>query len=181
MTYNKMLYVFENEIDNEVKRVTNILIDKARNKEVVNMGFDQLVDSLLDKKYDFFSLVIKTKVHSNIPDYYGVDTDGIYSLIPKQISLEKTVLKYIKNIKESGGNDYKKVALKFVDYLIDNNILEFELASIIDEFKRKNYIAYFDSYAYIATSYYLEDALREKGYIVDCYEPKIIIKKKDKN
>lgn len=177
MIYNRMLDAFENEIDNEVDRITNILIDKARNKEIVNMGFDQLVDSLLDKKYDFFSLVIKTKVHSNIPDYYGTDIDGIYALIPSHLSLEKTVLKYVKDKKESDGNDFKKVAEKFAEYLIDNKILNFELASTIDEFKRKNYIAYFDSYAYMATSYFLEDALRERGYIVEAYGTMIKIRK----
>ena len=177
MTYNKMLDAFENEIDNEVDRITNILIDKANKKEKVNMGFDQLVDSLLDKKYDFFRLVIKTKVHSNIPDCYGTDSDGIYALIPSHLSLEKTVLKYAKDTKESDGNDYKKVAEKFAEYLVNNKIFNFELASTIDEFKKRNYIAYFDSYAYMATSYFLEDALREIGYIVEAYTPIIKIRK----
>lgn len=142
------------------------------------MGFDELTENLINKKYNFYKLIIKTKVLNNIPDYYGVDTDGVYSLIPKHMSIEKTVLNYVKDIKESGGNDYKKVAIKLAEYLIDNNILEFELASTIDEFKRKNYIAYFDSYAYLETSYYLEDALREKGYIIERYISKIKIRKR---
>lgn len=176
MFYNKMLNSFENEINNEVQRITDILVKKADKKEKVNMGFDQLLDNLIDKKYNFYKLIIKTKVYNYIPENYGIDIDGVFSLIPSHLSLEKNVIKYIEDTKKANGNDYKKVAEKFAEYLIENKILEFELASTIDEFKRKFYIAYFDSYAYMATSYYLEDALRKKGYIVDRYTPKIKIK-----
>lgn len=176
MTYNKMLNSFENEIENEVQRITDVLVDKAERKEKVNIGFDELITNLLDKKYHFYKFIIKSKILNNIPDYYGIDIDGVYTLIPSHLSLEKMVLKYIKDTKETDGNNYEKVAEKLAEYLINNEIYEFELASTIDEFKRKNYIAYFDSYAYMATVYFLEDALRGKGYVVEEYTPKIKIR-----
>ena len=177
MKYNKMLISFENEIDNEAHRIIDILVNKAEKKEIVNMNFDELIEILINKKYDFYKLIIKSRVLNNIPDYYGIDIDGVYSLIPRQLSLEKKIRNYINDIKESNGNDYKKVAYKLAEYLIDNNILEFELASTINKFKRIYYITYFDSYAYAATSFFLEDALRKKGYIVESYTPRIKIRK----
>ena len=51
MTYNKMLDVFENEIDNEVKRITNILIDISENYRLFTPFNSSLIPFTTKIKY----------------------------------------------------------------------------------------------------------------------------------
>lgn len=179
---NNLLFDFSKVLDKESDRISNILWEKYKNHEKINMSFEDAVRMELKKAYQYYDIDIVFRVFANIPKELDRDPDNEYVFISKEEADLKYATQYsnycLKN--KTFGKNPKRAANKFANMLVEmneKNELNCQgLLPILAKTMNILYPVHNDSEDVKAIMLYLQDAIEKKGYKIENIDP-LILKK----
>jgi len=175
MTNDLLMYV-ESTLDEESKRIVDIIVSKYKNKEKVNKEFGSLVRDYIDKKLWFYRSDIEIRTIVNLPINLKPDPSGIYALIP---TIENTFLDLKRYSDYMIENDLERspqiASLKLSNIIIEkykqNELSNYNLLEIISDNLDKVYSCKYDSIDARAITLHLKSSLEQEGYKITNINP----------
>lgn len=172
----ELLGEFEELLDNEAKRVVGMIVKMYEEGLAVNKTFEELVRSLIDKKFEYYSCDIMLRTYTFIPSDLEPDTGNVYPLITRIEATEKHLLRYIKWCKEGMYNkDHKKVAeemaIKLIKYGKIHKRTKKSLAELIAKYMPIFFPVHHDSVDSRAVVFLLQKEIKNNGYEVSSINP----------
>lgn len=178
---NKLLGDFEGLLDAEAERVVEIIVQMYNEGKEVNKTYEELVRSLIDKKFEYYNCDIMLRTYGFIPNDLEPDHKSIYPLAKRIEGTEKHLLRYIKWCKEDmKDKDHQKVAeemaLKLIKYGEEHKKTNKTLAEIIAKYMPNFFPIHHDSVDSRAVVLLLQNEINNNGYEVSSINPFRIIK-----
>lgn len=163
--------MFIDDLDNEAKRIVVILKEKNNINMESNIGeVIKRTKELLDDNYKYYSTDIAIRV-----GFYLNDNITNEMLEKRKKEDLETILEYT-DYSKSMGKDIDGVAKKMADIIISNNFDNISLAKIIADNINELLPEHNDTVDARAIVFYLQDKLRNRGYLVKKIYPLKIIK-----
>ena len=178
----KLYLEFEKELDKEAKRIAKKIINKYNNKEQVNKSFSELINSLIKKDFEYYSIDIEMRCLSFIPKTLEPDITGKYALITHEERIKQHFLSYYNFCKNSLKNkDHEKAASDLANMIIsyceNKPLTTIGLPELVAEKMSVLFPEHNDSVDSRTTIYFLQPELNKRGYAVTSLVPLRIIKK----
>lgn len=162
----ELLEKFDDVLDAEAQRVMNEIVSKYENQVKVGKSFSQLVRSLVDEKFKYYTVDIEMRCYGLVPKTLEPDFKGEYALVTKREGAKNHLLSYA-NAKISDKN-HTQAAKELADLLIEYCNKNPETILGLPEIVADNMDALFpehnDSVDSRATVMFLESELKNKGY-----------------
>ena len=178
---NKLLGDFEELLDAEAKRVVEIIVQMYNEGKVVNKTYEELVRSIINKKFKYYNCDIMLRSYNFIPNDLEPDYKCIYPLAKRIEGTEKHLLRYAKWCKEDmKDKDHKKVAedmaLELIKYGEEHKNTRKTLAEIIANFMPDFFPVHHDSVDSRVVVLFLQNEINNNGYEVSSINPFRIVK-----
>lgn len=174
---NDLLFAYEENIKKEAKRIYDILFEKYKKKEKINMRFEDAVRKLTKKEYDYYKIFILGDVYSFMPKGLATDPDNVYVFVDRKEATVRHLKGYstfcLKN-KELLKNPVKS-AEKFAQLLVkldkESKLENVSLPTFLAETMDYLYPSHHDSMDAKTIVFHLQDAMEKEGYIFENINP----------
>lgn len=178
---NNLLNKFEMMLDNEAKRVIQLIIKMYEDGIMVNQSFESLVRSLIDKKFNYYVCDIQLRIYTFLPRNLEPDQNSVFSLITRSEATQNHLLSYIdwcqKDIKDK--DHYKaaeQMAIKLIEYANKHRNTKMTLVELVAKYMPDFFPIHHDSVDSRAVVLLLEDEINNNGYEVLSLAPFRIMK-----
>lgn len=172
-----LLFAYQDDLKKESKRIFDILFEKYKNNEKINMSFDDAIKKYQKKEYSYYSVEIMFGVYSFIPEGVRPDPNNVEVLVSDKEATLRHIISYANFcLKEKSYNKNPKKASKvFVKMLIklykNKELNNVGLLEVLSRSMPILYPDHNDSMDAKALVLYLQDDLEKLGYIVDDINP----------
>lgn len=172
---------FEEILDDEAKRVVDIVVKLYENNIIVNKDFNTLIYSLIDKKFEYYRCDIELRIYRFLPVGLMPDRNAQFALVSRIESTKSYLSKYIDVCKnEFKDKDHYKVtkgmALKLIDYSNQHEKTDKTLFELMAEFMDEFLPQHNDSVDSRAIALLLQEEIYNNGYEVQSLIPFRIMK-----
>ncbi len=173
---NKLLYDFEELLDNEAKRIVRLIQKMYEDGVVVNKSYEELVRSLVDKKYKYYNCDIQLRSYGFIPKNLEPDQKCVKALVTRREANERHLLRYIDWCKKDcGDKDHyvaaKNMAEKLIKYSTTHKDTDKTMAELIAKYMPDFFPTHHDSVDSRAVVLLLQNEINTNGYIVSSINP----------
>lgn len=178
---NKLLCDFEELLDNEAKRVVDIVKKMYDDGVEVNKSYESLVRSLIDKKYKYYNCDIQLRSYTFLPQNLEPDRNCVKPLVTRIEATEKHLLKYIDWCKNDIRDKNHQVAAelmakKLIRYSKFHKNTNKTMAEIIAKYMPNFFPTHHDSVDSRAVVLLLQNEINTNGYMVSSINPFRIVK-----
>ena len=114
-----LLFIYEKVLDEEAKRVVDVILNLYYEKKIVNESYSSLVRKNIKKEFLYYAVEIELRTYKFLPNNLTSDDSSKYALVN---DFEATVLHLEKCVKydfKMGHKNYIKAAKKLTDILIE--------------------------------------------------------------
>ncbi len=170
---------FNNDLQNEAKRISNILLEEYSKNVKFNMSFENIVRKFLKKEYKYYEVDITSYILFYKPNDLRIDPLNEYVFVTQEEFELRHISNYVSYCLNKRKNKNPKIAAnKFALLLIEmekkNQIKNLGLHEILYKNMSILYPNHHDSVDAKALILCLQDAIEDIGYTIDQVNPLII-------
>lgn len=170
---------FNNDLQNEARRISDILLKQYSKKVKFNMPFEKIVRKYLKKEYKYYEVDITSYILFYKPNNLRIDPLNEYVFVTQEEFELRHISNYVSYCLKNKSP--KKAATKFALLLIEmnekNQIKNLGLHEILSQNMSNLYHEHYDSVDAKAIIFCLQDIIEDFGYIIEQVNP-LTIKEK---